>query len=120
MRKSGEALRKVGAIDPQSFGNRVADFLREAHPIKTALSVEADTGIPAKTVSKWLEGASAPSGAAYHRLIKVYGPELFVFVTPDSAPISLRDAAAAAREARLETKLSDMRRELSSLREARP
>ncbi len=120
MRNSGSVLRKVGVLDPHVFGGRVAEFLRGEHPTKTALCVEAETGISAKTVAKWLEGASSPSGAAYHRLIKAYGPELFVFVSPDASPAVLREAARVSRQDRLERKAALLRREIDKLGEARP
>ena len=119
MRKSGEVLRTIGVLEPQIFGSRIAEFLRGIHPIKTALSVEAETRISAKTVGKWLEGASSPSGNAYHRLIEVYGPELFVFVSPDASPESLRDAARICQQARLERQASVIRQQLADVRGVR-
>lgn len=115
MRKSGEIFRKVEVIDTQVFGERVAEFLRGEHPAKTAASVEAETGISAKTVEKWLAGASAPSGAAYHRLIKTYGPELFVFVSPDASPRSLKEAARLSRQDRLERQAASIRQQLTAM-----
>lgn len=112
MRKSGEVLRTIGVIEPQIFGGRIAEFLRGIHPAKTALSVEAETRISSKTVGKWLEGASSPSGNAYHRLIEVYGPELFVFVSPDASPESLQEAARICRQARLERQAATIRQQL--------
>lgn len=115
MRNSGAVLRKVGVLDPQVFGGRVAEFLRGEHPVKTALCVEAETGISAKTVAKWLEGASSPSGAAYHRLIKAYGPELFVFVSPEASPEILKEAARLSRQDRLERQAATIRQQLSDV-----
>ena len=118
MRKSGEVLRSIGVLEPQIFGSRIAEFLRGIHPVKTALSVEAETRISSKTVGKWLEGASSPSGNAYHRLIEVYGPELFVFVSPDASPASLRDAARICRQARLERQAAVIRQQLDDTLDA--
>lgn len=115
MRKSGVVLRKIGVLEPQIFGERIAEFLRGIHPTKTAACVEAETQISSKTVGKWLEGASSPSGNAYHRLIEVYGPELFVFVSPDASPASLREAARICRAARLERQASTIRQQLSDV-----
>ena len=115
MRKSGVILRSIGVLEPQIFGARVSDFLRSIHPIKTAACVEADTGVSARTVSKWLEGASSPSGNAYHRLIEVYGPELFVFVSPEASPASLREAARVCRQARLERAAAAIRSQLAEV-----
>ncbi len=120
MRKSGETGLSIGrdlsqssVLAPLVFGARVADFLRTLHPAKTATCVEADTNISAKTVAKWLEGASSPSGAAYHRLIKAY-PDLPVFVSPDTAPEVLREAARIVAQARLEAQVAKFRRQFSA------
>ncbi|WP_238310225.1 hypothetical protein [Methylobacterium organophilum] len=102
-------------IDTQVFGERIAAFLRAEHPSKTALSVEGHTGISAKTVEKWLQGASAPSGAAYHQLIKVYGPELFVYVSPDASSEVLKNAARISRQHRLEQRAATIRQQLADV-----
>lgn len=115
MRKSEVVLRKVGVLHPHVFGERIAEFLRGIHPVKTALNVEADTGISNKTVSKWLEGASSPSGAAYHLLMGIYGPELFVFVDPDASPASLREAARVCAQTRMERQVEALQGKISSL-----
>ncbi|WP_162559738.1 hypothetical protein [Methylobacterium radiodurans] len=119
MRKSGVTLRKIGVLEPQIFGERIAEFLRGIHPTKTALCVEAETQISSKTIGKWLEGASSPSGNAYHRLIEVYGPELFVFVSPDASPASLREAARICAQARAERQRDAIEREIAALWGAR-
>jgi len=119
MRTSESAVRKIGVLEPQVFGARIAGFLRSIHPMKTAANVEAETRISSRTVSKWLEGASSPAGNAYHRLIEVYGPELFVFVNPDASPASLREAALMCRQARLERQVEEKQREIAALRAGR-
>lgn len=119
MRTSESVVRKIGVLEPQVFGARIAGFLRTIHPQKTAICVEAETRISSRTVSKWLEGASSPAGNAYHRLIEVYGPELFVFVNPDASPASLREAALMCRQARLEHQLEEKQREIAALRAGR-
>ena len=115
MRRSGGIFRNIGVIEPQTFGARIAAFLRSIHPLKTAGAVEADTRIPAKTVEKWLAGWSSPSGNTYHRLIEVYGPELFVFVNPDASPASLQEAARVCRQARLERQAATIQQQLLDL-----
>lgn len=115
MRRSEGVFRKLGVIDPQIFGARIAEFLRSIHPQKTALCVEADAGISAKTIEKWLGGNSSPSGNAYHRLIEVYGPELFVFVSPNASPASLQEAARICRQARLERSATKIQKQLLDL-----
>ena len=112
-------MRKIGVLEPKVFGARIAGFLRSTHPVKTAICVEAETQISSRTVAKWLEGASSPAGNAYHRLIEVYGPELFVFVNPDASPASLREAALICRQARLERQVEEKQREIAALRAGR-
>ncbi len=119
MRTSESIVRKIGVLEPQVFGARIAGFLRSIHPQKTAACVEADTKISSRTVAKWLEGASSPAGNAYHRLIEVYGPELFVFVNPEASPASLREAALLCRQARLERQVEEKQREIAELRAGR-
>ncbi|MGU3664435.1 hypothetical protein ACLBX9_09655 [Methylobacterium sp. A49B] len=113
MRRSQAAVRKVGVIEPQIFAQRIAAFLRLIHPQKTAACVEADTRIPAKTVSKWLEGASSPAGKAYHQLLAVYGMELFYYVDPDASTAEVREAARICQQARLERQNAELQRRLA-------
>lgn len=115
VRKSEGIFRKLGVIEPQIFGARIAEFLRTIHPQKTAAFTEADTQISAKTIEKWLSGSSSPSGNTYHRLIEVYGPELFVFVSPDASPASLQEAARICRQARLERQASKIQQQIIDL-----
>ena len=115
MRRSERIFRRLGVLDPQIFGARIAEFLRTIHPQKTAPSVEAETYISAKTVEKWLSGTSSPSGNTYHRLIEVYGPELFVFIDPDASPASLQEAARICRQARLERQAAKIEQQLRDL-----
>lgn len=113
MRKSGEALRSFGVIEPQFFAERVATFLRMMHPQKTADSVAADTGIPTKTVAKWLQGAAGPTGRYYHQLLGAYGFELYVYVNPDASSAEMREAARIQHQHRLERQNEDLRRRLA-------
>lgn len=120
-RRVGVSNRKVGVLEAQTFGQRVAAFLRERHPVKTAACVEADsrvgnrTTISAATVSKWLAGESSPAGPFYQRLIEMYGAELVEFVSPGASPASLRDAARISRQARLEREAARIQAELNDL-----
>lgn len=115
VRRSEGVFRNLGVLEPQIFGARIAEFLRTIHPQKTAACIEADTQISAKTVEKWLSGTSSPSGNTYHRLIEVYGPELFVFVNPDASPASLQEAARVCRQSRLERQAAKIRQQLAEL-----
>lgn len=119
--KVSESNRKVGVLAPQTFGERVAAFLRLQHPVKTAQQVEALSSaggrppISADTVSKWLEGASAPAGPFFLRLVQIYGAELVLFVDPDATPHSLRDAARSEREERLRRESARIQAEIDGL-----
>ena len=115
VRRSEGVFRNLGVLEPQIFGARIAEFLRTIHPQKTAACIEAETQISAKTVEKWLSGGSSPSGNTYHRLIEVYGPELFVFVSPDASPASLQEAARVCRQARLERQAATIQQQLADL-----
>lgn len=57
-------------------------FLRERHPVKTADSVAAETGISANTVAQWFKGNSRPGWAHTNALISAYGPEFLAAVCP--------------------------------------
>ena len=54
----------------------LSDFLRKEHPTKTAEFVNARTGIPVKTVRKWLDHENAPNGPAILTLALYYGPQV--------------------------------------------
>ena len=96
-------------IDPKVLGDLVQSFLRRRHPAKTALSVVAATDGRLKDhqVQRWLEGASAPSGAALMTLISAYGPEFLAAVFP-SAPAWLDAACRDAQITRLEKEIQEL------------
>lgn len=120
-RKVSVLDRKVGVLLPQTFGGRVAAFLRWLHPDKTAANVEADSilgrevTIDAATVSKWLDGSASPSGPNYQRLIEMYGAQLVVAVSPEASPATLQDAARLERQARLEREAARIQAEIAGL-----
>ena len=117
--------RKAQGMSGQPVGkfsearwDRAVDFLRRLHPIKTADSVAADTGIKSDTVRKLLAGACEPTFRHYTRLLFAYGPEFAACVYP-SAPDWLRADVRAERRARLEAEIAAKREELDSLLAAR-
>jgi hypothetical protein len=89
-------------------------FIRSEHPVKTALCVEAATGIPSDTVKKWISGEASPNGRALLTLAMVYGPQVLAACV-NGAPKWL-DAATRAEIARkLTAEIADRQRELSEL-----
>lgn len=115
MRKSSVNHRKTFGSDQKSFGHRVAAFLRARHPQKPTVHAAAATGCTPAQVEKWLGGASAPSGAAFQRLIAAYGPAMLAAVFIDDAPEWVRAAERAERHARLEAEIEARRREIGDL-----
>jgi hypothetical protein len=93
---------------------RVAAFLRQRHPTKTAEAVEAYTGIASATVRKLLERASAPSFPTFVRLVLAYGPA-FLCAVLDEPPGWLDAAARAEEMAALEAEHLRIAGELSRL-----
>lgn len=115
MRKySGEKLQYT-VRSSTILGERVVDFLRAMHPVKTVENVSADTSIGTHTVAKWMERASVPGGIAIMRLIAVYGPEFLIAAFPNVPPW-LRDASRAYQLDRLSERHEALRRELDELR----
>lgn len=106
-------------IEPKTLGARVEEFLRARHPIKTAANVAAETDgrCSAFQVGKWLEGASAPNGAAMAALIATYGPEFLAAIIP-SPPAWLDAALRAQRAASIEAEIARRQREIDELKSA--
>ncbi|MFN3891965.1 MAG: hypothetical protein ACK4MV_16340 [Beijerinckiaceae bacterium] len=96
MKQSRASSRHLSADERTVVADRIVAFLRDRHPAKMPENVEADTGIPAETVSQWEQRGSAPSIAAAFRLFNAYGPEFLVAAMGDSAPDWLRKGAIAA------------------------
>lgn len=107
--------RKVGVNLTQGVGNRVIDFLRERHPRKTAENIEAETGIAAKTVAKWLEGVCLPGFPAVLTLTSAYGPE-FLCAVMDNPPRWLSEAARLEKAAQVERQIAALQADLARLR----
>ncbi|GBD48144.1 hypothetical protein [Methylopila sp. Yamaguchi] len=113
MRQSGVIFRHFGATARRMLdGERVCAFLRAIYPEKTAANVAADTGVPARTVEKWLERLSSPSWPHGLRLVAAYGPE-FLCAVMDTPPAWLTEAGRAAARAQLEAQIA----EIEALRE---
>lgn len=88
-----------GAVDVGGL----AGFLRAQHPVKTAAAVEGQTGIPAASVRKWLEGRAFPGCEATFRLLQVYGLPLAAACVRgcawlDEAILVARDKAIEAQK----------------------
>lgn len=80
----------------RSPGERLGAFLRQRHPFKTAIAVEAESGVSAECVKKLLARGSMPSLASFGRLLSAYGPALLAAVMDDQ-PQWLVEAADRAR-----------------------
>ena len=95
--------------DPKVLGDLTQNFLRRRHPAKTASAVVAATDgrLKEHQVQRWLEGASAPSGAALVTLISAYGPEFLAAITPH-APAWLDAACRTAQVARIEQEIAEL------------
>jgi hypothetical protein len=106
--------RNVGVKSSLDMVDKVGDFLRSMYPQKTAECVAADTGISAKTVSKWLERSSAPGGLAMIHLAMMYGPE-FLCAVADKTPAWLNNARKAEKAERIERQLAALQAERDAL-----
>jgi hypothetical protein len=118
--KFGKSSRKTGNFSSgldRDARERVADFLRRAHPSKTCERVEDRTGgaVAADRVRKWLDGAAAPDFFALLHLIRAYGADFLVFVIGGDAPESLLEAAIAERRARYLESVRKLEEEFESL-----
>ncbi len=90
-------------------------FLRRLHPRDTAACVEADTGIPAGSVEKWLQGIAFPRARHQFRLIGAYGPSVFAAMVP-AAPRWLDEAVRAERLREMEQRAALLAREIEAMR----
>lgn len=115
-KKFGQLSGKAGQLSPACTARAIA-FLRARHPAKTAEEVAALTGLPADTVRKWLDRASAPSFAACFALIGAYGPD-FVAAVMEHPPAWIDTAARAARREALARDIARLQAELNKLGDA--
>ena len=93
MTKSAGSGRGMAGFDPQ----RCVSFLRAKHPAKTAQAVAADTGLPARTVERWLTLDARPSVAAFARLVAAYGAPFLAAAIPGLGWVE-RAASLAAHD----------------------
>lgn len=112
MGKSGHNVGKFGQSDGRTLAERVASFLQDQHPTKTALCVEAETGISADTVRKWLEQGNLPNGKAMLALIRRYRVSFLDAVCDDDWVAEL---ARQEEQARVERQVTDLQRRLTEL-----
>ena len=118
MRQSGSAKRQFGSPDTQTVAERVNDFLRSRYPRDTAKLAEAATGVPAKTIAKWLTRSSAPSGPALLACLLGLGPEFLVAVCPGLAwaEHALAAMCSASLHAAIERSEGERERTFAKLR----
>ena len=106
--------RKVSSADTKALGERVVGFLRQRHPMKTTANVAADTGLPASTIAKWLEGASTPGGLAMLTLVDFYGGDLVAVAWPKAFGF-LSEAAREERARKLDARIAALKNERAAL-----
>lgn len=110
-------VARSAAILPDA--ERLCDFLKRKHPQSTAHHVEAETGVPAGTVEKWISGKSRPGFLHFGALISVYGAELLASAY-ERPPRWLDREAKLAHEAALDREIDELQRrraEAARLRE---
>lgn len=115
MGKSGQEQGKFGRSHARTFAERVAAFLRAQHPLKTPQCVEAETGIPAGTVRKWLEQGNIPSGEAMLALSKRYEAPFLCAAYPDDEDAWFFEVARQQEQARLEAQAATIRQQLAAV-----
>jgi DNA-binding phage protein len=108
---------RVAAVISGDCAARVVVFLRALHaaaPGKIAERVEAECGIAAGTVRKWLDRSSAPSFSAYLALIHAYGPE-FLAAVMDRPPAWITTAARVTAHERVTKQIAELEAEAERL-----
>lgn len=108
-----QVVGRPGQLSPACAARAVA-FLRQRHPVKTAASVAATTGLSAEAVKKWLERSSAPSFVACFALIRAYGPD-FLTAVMEHPPAWIDTAARTARREALARDIARLTAELDRL-----
>ncbi len=93
MAKSAGDGRGYAGFDP----HRCVTYLRGRHPAKTAQAVAAETGLPARTVERWLTFDAQPSVSAFARLVAAYGAPFLAAAIPGLGWVE-RAASAAAHD----------------------
>lgn len=102
--RPGSFFPTLGEWHPEGAGA----FLRRLHPVKTAANVAAETGVPAKTVEKWLGGETQPGLTAFVRLVVAYGPA-FLEAALRPPPDWISESARAAQITRLEAEIARLK-----------
>ena len=93
---------------------RLAAFLRERHPIKTAEHVSAATDLSPATVASLLERGSAPSAMTLLALVGAYGAEGLAALW-EQPPAWLIAAARQAERDRIEAQIDALRGRLEQV-----
>lgn len=80
-REQKRLTREPNAWGGSLDGECLRLFLSDRHPTKTAENVASETGVPLKTVRRWMvDPESEPSLVNFLRLYLVYGPPFLVAV----------------------------------------
>ena len=103
---------RTGACEDRTVvADRVAAFLRAKYPLKTADNVAADTGLPAATISRWLDRGSAPSLWALSKLVGAYDADVLLVIL-DHPPSWLIDEARRQERDRIERQIATLRAQI--------
>lgn len=94
----------------------LADFLRRRHPAHTVACVEAETGVPMRTVERWLAAVpSEPRLSHFMALLGAYGPEL-IAACASNEPAWLAIAVREERMRALDQRAAVLAREIAQSR----
>ncbi|MGX5776972.1 hypothetical protein [Methylorubrum zatmanii] len=116
MRTSSTTSRKLSAVARTDSVDRLSTFLRAQHPVKTADSVAAKTGIDSETVQKWLTKGCAPSWTAALALFGAYGLEALCAAYGKDAPAWVTTSFQNAELARCKAEREALDARIAELR----
>lgn len=99
-----------------SVGERLTDFLRREHPVKTVDCVfdnlaAAGCDVSRSAISKWFERVSGPQCEAFTALMSVYGARLVAAVLGPAAGWASEAALTESRK-KLDGEIERLRRDL--------
>jgi len=100
----------------ESALQRLLDFLRREHPVKTIDCVAASLAltrcrVSRAAVAKWFSRSSAPSFSAFCALVVAYGPRLLASVIGPGFSW-LDEAACTESRKKLDGQIEQMKRDL--------
>jgi len=111
--------RQLPVACRSTAAERIIEFLRRTHPLKTAENVAADTGLGAETVQTWIDRGSAPNVVGLWALVSAYGPDFLCAALGDASPSWLCSAARDAELQRIEAQMQALAAKAESLKTIR-